>query len=446
MKRGPHQRENKQLSKEGLISQLQQIFHRIAKKIEKKKRAGSITLPDCLMSAFAMFNLKSPSLLAFDNDSRKEPLCTNLKTLYGIREVPCDTYMREILDEVDPREIRPAFTTIFSQLQRAKLLEGYRFIDDGYLISVDGTDMFQSQKVSCENCCEKHCTNGTTVYYHQVLAGAIVHPRKKQVIPLCVEPIQKQDGVSKNDCETNAANRFFDDLKREHPRLRLTCVLDALFATAPFINGLVKRGFGYMIRAKKGNNKTFFEWIENGEVKLKTIKIVKGKNIYEFRYANKIPLNTTKNAPFVNFLECKATEIKGRQIVVKNFRWFTSHEITDYNIYDLMEGGRARWKIENETFNTLKNQGYQFEHNFGHGKKNLNTVFAMLMFLSFLIDQVQEASDGLFQLALAKHKTRRIIWEDIRSFFRLAILSSWDHVFRALAFGFKPFELDLNTC
>ena len=55
-----------------------------------------------------------------------------------------------------------------------------------------------------------------------------------------------------------------------------------------------------------------------------------------------------------------------------------------------MCAGRARWKIENETFNTLKNQGYCFEHNFGHGEKNLSTVFAFLMMLAFLIDQIQQ--------------------------------------------------------
>ena len=49
----------------------------------------------------------------------------------------------------------------------------------------------------------------------------------------------------------------------------------------------------------------------------------------------------------------------------------------------LMWGGRARWKIENETFNTLKNQGYHFEHNYGHGYQHLSVVLAMLMLLAF---------------------------------------------------------------
>ena len=64
-----------------------------------------IALVDALMSAFAMFSLKSPSLLAFD----KERAEGNLATIYGIERVPCDTHMHEILDPVSPASLRPVF-------------------------------------------------------------------------------------------------------------------------------------------------------------------------------------------------------------------------------------------------------------------------------------------------------------------------------------------------
>ena len=96
-----------------------------------------------------------------------------------------------------------------------------------------------------------------------------------------------------------------------------------------------------------------------------------------------------------------------------------------------MQGGRARWKIENETFNTLKNQGYQFEHNFGHGEKHLSSVFVMLMMLAFLIDQVQEAACGLFQAALLKNGARRNLWEKLRAYFSLFSVDSWEDLFTA---------------
>jgi hypothetical protein len=78
-----------------------------------------ISLADVLMSAFAMFSLKSPSLLAFDQQRAEG----NLHTIYGIERVPCDTYMREILDPVSPKSLRPVFKSLFRQLQRGKALE-----------------------------------------------------------------------------------------------------------------------------------------------------------------------------------------------------------------------------------------------------------------------------------------------------------------------------------
>ena len=140
-------------------------------------------------------------------------------------------------------------------------------------------------------------------------------------------------------------------------------------------------------------------------------------------YVNDVPINETKDAPNVNFIECEWIEVIGKLEKKGRCAWCTSHKITDKNLYLLMSGGRARWKVENETFNTLKNQGYQFEHNFGHGRKNLHTVFAFLMMLAFLIDQIQEAACGLFQEAVKSMKSRRAFWERMRSFFTLYIRS-----------------------
>ena len=88
-----------------------------------------------------------------------------------------------------------------------------------------------------------------------------------------------------------------------------------------------------------------------------------------------------------------------RSRIVQNFSWITDFALTTDIVEKIMRGGRARWKIEIETFNTLKNQGYHFEHNYGHGKKNLSVVLAMVMMLTFLVDQTQQLCCPLFQTA-----------------------------------------------
>ena len=102
-----------------------------------------------------------------------------------------------------------------------------------------------------------------------------------------------------------------------------------------------------------------------------------------------------------------------------------------------MRGGRARWKIENETFNTLKNQGYNFEHNYGHGKENLSVVFAMLMMLAFLVDQAQQLAFQLFRSVWKKLGSKRSLWEKIRSLFFAFKFDSMADILIAFFCGFK---------
>ncbi len=118
--------------------------------------------------------------------------------------------------------------------------------------------------------------------------------------------------------------------------------------------------------------------------------------------------------------------------IVKRFSWVTDLVITEDNARHLMEGGRSRWKIENETFNTLKNQGYHFEHNFGHGQKNLSVVFAMLMMLAFLMDQTQQHCCPLFRAVLTKQGSRRSLWEKLRSHFYHFEFTSMRHVYEVM--------------
>ena len=156
-----------------------------------------ISLTDARMSAFAMFSLKSPSLLAFD----QERTAGNLQRVYGMKRVPCDTAMREILDPVKPRYLRPLFKDIFGALQRGKALEELVFVERPYLLALDGTGYFSSQQIRCVSCLELHHRNGTITYSHPMLGAALIHPDRREVIPLMPEPIVKHDGAEKNDGE-----------------------------------------------------------------------------------------------------------------------------------------------------------------------------------------------------------------------------------------------------
>ena len=203
--------------------------------IYNKSREGSSPTKDFAMSCLAIFYFKWPSLLTYEVQKSHKHIQDNLKNLFDLEKAPSDTQIRERLDEVEPSKLRAPFKTIFSMLQRNKVLEEYVFMGEYYLASVDGTGLFSSQNVHCENCCVKNHKNETKTYYHQMLGISIVHPNKKQVIPLAPEFNSKQDGHDKNDCERSAAKRLLADTRREHPHLKLIIVEDALAANAPHI-------------------------------------------------------------------------------------------------------------------------------------------------------------------------------------------------------------------
>src|SRR4249920_2989145 len=102
-----------------------------------------------------------------------------------------------------------------------------------------------------------------------------------------------------------------------------------------------------------------------------------------------------------------------------------------------MRGGRARWKIENETFNTLKNQGYHFEHNYGHGEQHLSVVLATLMMRAFLVDQTQQLCCALFRAVWTKLGSKRLLWERMRALFYDYRLESMCALWKALLYGFE---------
>jgi hypothetical protein len=414
----------KHLSAAGLLSEARRLFARIP-----EQSGCDIALVDHLMSGLALFGLKYPSLLQFENDRGEEATRANLKALYGIERAPSDTRFRERLDELDPHHLRPLYKALLAQLQRGKGLEGFAYLDGHYLLSLDGTGYFSSSTIHCPQCGEKHHRNGTITYYHQMLGAVLVHPDHSEVFPLAPEPILKQDGARKNDCERNAAKRLLTDLRREHPHLKLIVVEDGLASNAPHIRQLQALDLRFILGAKQSDHTLLFDWVAaTPETAEATFTDEKGFR-HRFRYLNGAPLNDANFDLEVNFLEYWEHAPDG---TVTHFSWVTDIPIHENNLMTLMRGARARWKIENETFNTLKNQGYHFEHNFGHGNNHLSTVLMHLMMLAFLIDQIQQHGCRLFQAALTAAQGKTRLWRKLRSRFDLCLIPDWETLYRSI--------------
>jgi hypothetical protein len=279
-----------------------------------------------------------------------------------------------------------------------------------------------------------------------MLGAVVVHPDRREVIPLMPEPILKQDGATKNDCERNAAKRFFPAFRKEHPHLPVIALGDGLSANAPQIRELQQHNIRFILVAKPGDHKFLFEHMEAaftaGKANVWTEWGPQTNTIYHYRWRNQMPLNEANQDLLVNMVEY--WEIQDGQVVFAG-SWVTDLEVRPDNVSLLVRAGRTRWKIENETFNTLKNQGYHYDHNFGHGENQLSVVLALLMMLAFLVDQTQQLRCALFQAAWAKTGPKKQLWEEMRNLFHAFTLATLAELYEALVRGFekqKPVLLD----
>jgi hypothetical protein len=268
------------------------------------------------------------------------------------------------------------------------------------------------------------------------------------VLPLFNEPIKKEDGKTKNDCELNAAKRLLPELKKAFPRLKIIILADGLFANSPFIKILKDQGFKYIIRLKFGNNKTLEKTLQtqfeqgNMDEFEQVDQIEKKKKVLRgYRFINNMPLNKANPTCLINYLDYWEVDEKDKE---KNFLWISDLTLSRENVYKIMCAGRARWKIENEVFNTLKNLGYHFEHNYGHGKQHLSTVLGTLMLLTFLLDQVQEYCCTLFKAAKNKFYSKKSFWDALRSAFFEYEIEKWEDLYFSIIYGHKGGKLHPN--
>ena len=321
------------------------------------------------------------------------------------------------------------------------------FLDGHYLVALDGTGYFSSNTIHCDSCLHKEHRNGSITYYHQMLGAAIIHPDCRAVIPLMPEPIVKQDGTAKNDCERNAAKRFITKLRQDHPHLKFIITEDALSSNAPHIETLHDYGCHYILGVKEGDHAYLFKQAQAAEAAGRVTYYERHDRaaglVHRFRFVNDLPLNGSRTDVRVNVIEYWEMS----QDQVQHFSWVTDLRVSQRTVYKLMRGGRARWKIENETFNTLKNQGDNFEHNYGHGEQHLSVVFATMMMLAFLVDQVQQLCCALFQAVWAKLGSKRLLWERMRALFYDYRLESMRELLEALFYGLEKSHpiLRINT-
>ncbi|MEM6379568.1 MAG: hypothetical protein AAF705_15285 [Bacteroidota bacterium] len=393
--------------------------------LDSRRKNSSYSISDVCKSGFAVYSLKAPSLLAFRPKTPAEK--SNLRACFGISELPSDSGLRKILDGVDSMEMRKVFDKTFQYLEDQQVVSEYKIMSDSILLSIDGVHHYSSKSVKCDCCLTKKHRDGTTTYSHSMLSAAMVCPGKSEVFIVDNEPIVQQDGEVKNDCERNAGKRLLRRIKEIHGSKSIVYAMDALYGCGPIID-LIKTSspnWSYIINAKEdGHQHLFTQFDENnekGKVEWKNWRRKEGT--FEVGWINGLSLNASRQDLNVNML---IVNLKGKKGKVTTFHYLTDIDLKKENVMEVLSAGRSRWKIENEVFNTLKNQQYNFEHNFGHGQQFLATNFAYLMMLAFNVDQIRQYGSRIFRSIWKGLKSKREVWDAFRVTFKMVIASSID--------------------
>jgi hypothetical protein len=380
-----------------------------------------------------MMFFQDPSVLSFQRRMNDRLQSSNLKAMFAVNNIPSDSALRQTLDAIPTQAIHPAFSMFLQRLQRGKQLVAYKLESEHHLIALDGSQYFSSQKISCPNCLTYKGAKGSVRYSHQILQAVMLNPHMRQVLPLAPEPVANTDGSTKQDCEINAAKRIVGKIRSAHPKLKMIITADGLYSKQPFVDVLKTNRMSFILVAKATDHKLLFEWVDEldglGQAGHLQFSDDKGRR-HVYRWVNQVPLNGSRNADQVNFFEYW---LHANKKVTYHNSWVTNLDVSKSNIVELVAAGRARWKIENETFNTLKNQGYHIEHNFGHGQQFLSNTFFVLNLLAFYIHQILELCDKGYQYCRSKFSSRKEYWNNLRAIIRIMLFRSFDHLLRNVA-------------
>jgi hypothetical protein len=309
------------------------------------------------------------------------------------------------------------------------------FLEDDSCVALDGTGYCSSKTMHWASCLHKVHRNGSRTSYHQMLGAALIHPDVREGIPLMPAPIVQQEGTAKNDGERNAAKRFLVTLRQDHPHLQCIVTEDSLSSHAPHIETLHAHGLHDILGVKEGDHASLFQQVQAAERLGRVTSYERHDRpaglVHRFPLVNDVPLHASNAAIRVNVIE--SWDMGTDRI--QHCRWVTDFRVSQRNVYHLMRGGRARWKIANETCNTLHNQGDNFEHNDGQGTQNLSVVCATLMMLAFLVDQTQQLCCALCRAVWTKMGSQRLVWERMRALCYGYHLESMRELLAALFYG-----------
>ena len=223
--------------------------------------ATRYTFKDLVLGALTAFCMQSESFLEYQRQMKSRCGQDNASNLFGITDIPTVEQIRNVLDEIKAQGLFKVFEWVYRALREQGYLKGYQTRGKNLLITLDGTQYYSSQKVSCPCCSSRKHKNGQVTYFHSALLPVIIAPNKEAVISLAPEFITPQDGSEKQDCEQNATKRWINQHQELFSDQEVTLLGDDLYSNQPLCEHCLENGFNFIFVCLPQSHLCLYDWL-----------------------------------------------------------------------------------------------------------------------------------------------------------------------------------------
>jgi len=427
----------------GLLKAHLEAFDAIGTGITDKRRDGydkQYEYADAIKGAYGVFFFQHPSMLEYQERLKKNNERSNAENILQVAKIPSNNQITRLLDRIESETFTPVFNHGLETAQQYNGLDQYLVLEGNYrLVTLDGVWFYQSENIKCEHCLRQKMKNGETLYYHDMIAAALVKPGYQTVLPLAPEFIRNEDGQEKQDCERKAAKRWLENNAEGYRWLKPVFLGDDLYSHYPVCTAIVEKGMHFIFTCKPDSHPWLFDSIDSGCMKAKTVEKWTGREHLEYRYQwyNGVEIREEKPTLMVNIFSLEIwNQEKGK--ATYHSSWITDLEVDEKNIMEMTECARARWKIENEHNNVLKHHGYHLEHNFGHGQEHACEIYVLLNLLAFQMHGILLLLDEGYKKARASIRRLDEFFNGLRFIFCRFLFQTWEEFIGFIAQEDEP--------
>jgi hypothetical protein len=427
----------------GLLKAHLEAFEGVGAGIADKRREGydrQYEYADAIKGAYGVFFFQHPSMLEYQERLRKKKQRSNIESILKVKQIPSNNQITRLLDGIESESLKTVFKQGLEKAHHYKALDQYRVLEGKHhLVTLDGVWFYQSYNISCEHCLTQKMKDGQTLYYHDMIAAALVRPGFQTVLPLVPEFIRNEDGNEKQDCERQAAKRWLSNNAKEYRWLNPVFIGDDLYSNYPVCHAIVEEKMHFIFTCKPTTHTWLYDSIDKQCMKGKTVKKWTGREHLEYRYKwyNAVEIRMEMPTLSVNMF---SLEIWNREKGKGTYRngWATNLEVNENNIVEMTECARARWKIENEHNNVLKHHGYHLEHNFGHGVEGACEIYLLLNLLAFQMHGILLLLDEEYQKARGSMRRLDEFFAGLRLIFSRFLFNSWEEFISFISSDDEP--------